>query len=97
MDVKSAFLNGPIKEEVYVEQRPGFEDNRYPDHVYRISKTLYGLKKKWCFGESPVRRNTFGRSTQKQRRSYHLGSFGILTRLETKGCTDLNMKRPIDP
>jgi hypothetical protein len=44
MDVKSAFLNGPIKEEVYVEQPPGFEDDRYPDHVYRLSKALYGLK-----------------------------------------------------
>jgi hypothetical protein len=44
MDVKSAFLNGPIKEEVYVEQPPGFEDDRYPDHVYKLSKTLYGLK-----------------------------------------------------
>jgi hypothetical protein len=42
MDVKSAFLNGPIKEEVYVEQSPGFEDDRYPDHVYRLSKALYG-------------------------------------------------------
>jgi hypothetical protein len=44
MDVKSAFLNGPIKEEVYVEQHPGFEDDRYPDHVYKLSKVLYGLK-----------------------------------------------------
>jgi hypothetical protein len=44
MDVKSAFLNGPIKEEVYVEQPPGFEDDRYPDHVFKLSKTLYGLK-----------------------------------------------------
>jgi hypothetical protein len=43
MDVKSAFLNGPIKEEVYVEQPPGFEDDRYPDHVYKLSKALYGL------------------------------------------------------
>jgi hypothetical protein len=44
MDVKSAFLNGPIKEEVCVEQPPVFEDDRYPDHVYRLSKALYGLK-----------------------------------------------------
>jgi hypothetical protein len=44
MDVKSAFLNGPIKEEVYVEQPPGFEDIEYPDHVYKLSKALYGLK-----------------------------------------------------
>jgi hypothetical protein len=44
MDVKSAFLNGPIKEEVYVEQPPSFEDDRYPDHVYKLSKALYGLK-----------------------------------------------------
>jgi transposase InsO family protein len=44
MDVKSAFLNGPIKEEVYVEQPPGFEDDRYPDHVCKLSKALYGLK-----------------------------------------------------
>jgi hypothetical protein len=44
MDVKSAFLNGPIKEEVYVEQPPDFEDSEYPNHVYKLSKVLYGLK-----------------------------------------------------
>jgi hypothetical protein len=44
MDVKSAFLNGPIKEEVYVDQPPGFEDSEYPNHVYKLSKVLYGLK-----------------------------------------------------
>jgi hypothetical protein len=44
MDVKSAFLNGPIKEEVYVEQPPGFEHSEYPTHVYKLSKALYGLK-----------------------------------------------------
>jgi hypothetical protein len=43
-DVKSAFLNGPIKEEVYVEQPPGFENSEYPNHVYKLSKALYGLK-----------------------------------------------------
>jgi hypothetical protein len=52
MDVKSIFLNGPIKEEVYVEQPPGFKDDRYPDHVYRLSEALYGLKqapRAWCW------------------------------------------------
>jgi hypothetical protein len=44
MDVKSTFLNGPIKEEVYVEQPLDFEDSEYPNHVYRLSKALYGLK-----------------------------------------------------
>jgi hypothetical protein len=44
MDVKSAFLNGPTKEEVYVEQPPGFEDSEYLSHVYKLLKALYGLK-----------------------------------------------------
>jgi hypothetical protein len=44
MDMKSAFLIGPIKEEVYVEQPPSFEDSEYPNHVYKLSKALYGLK-----------------------------------------------------
>jgi hypothetical protein len=44
MDVKNAFLNGPIKEEVYVEQPPSFEDSEYPAHVYKLSKALYVLK-----------------------------------------------------
>jgi hypothetical protein len=44
VDIKSAFLNGPIKEEVYVEQSPGFESEEYPNHVYKFHKALYGLK-----------------------------------------------------
>nr|GEX99808.1 putative ribonuclease H-like domain-containing protein [Tanacetum cinerariifolium] len=43
MDVKSAFLYGTIKEEVYVYQPPGFEDSDYPDKVYKVVKALYGL------------------------------------------------------
>lgn len=44
MDVKSAFLNGIIKEEVYVDQPPGFIDHSFPDYVFRLNKALYGLK-----------------------------------------------------
>ncbi|GJV82471.1 putative ribonuclease H-like domain-containing protein [Tanacetum coccineum] len=43
MDVKSAFLYGKIKEEVYVCQPPGFEDPDFPDRVYKVEKALYGL------------------------------------------------------
>jgi len=44
MDVKSAFLNGIINEEVYVSELPGFEDHLLPNHVYKLKKALYGLK-----------------------------------------------------
>ncbi|GJR66378.1 retrovirus-related pol polyprotein from transposon TNT 1-94, partial [Tanacetum coccineum] len=44
MDVKSAFLNGFINEEVYMAQPPGFIDFEKPDHVYKLKKALYGLK-----------------------------------------------------
>ncbi|GJS70450.1 retrovirus-related pol polyprotein from transposon TNT 1-94 [Tanacetum coccineum] len=44
MDVKSAFLNGFINEEVYVAQPPGFIDFAKPNYVYRLKKALYGLK-----------------------------------------------------
>ncbi|GJZ14161.1 putative ribonuclease H-like domain-containing protein [Tanacetum coccineum] len=43
MDVKSAFLYGKIKEEVYICQPPGFEDPDFPDRVYKVEKALYGL------------------------------------------------------
>jgi hypothetical protein len=44
MDVKSAFLNSPLSELVYVEQPSGFEDPRFPNHMYKLHKMLYGLK-----------------------------------------------------
>nr|GFD41158.1 retrovirus-related Pol polyprotein from transposon TNT 1-94 [Tanacetum cinerariifolium] len=44
MDVKRTFLNGILKEEVYVGQPLGFVRKQYPDHVYALDKALYGLK-----------------------------------------------------
>nr|GEW59127.1 Gag-Pol polyprotein [Tanacetum cinerariifolium] len=44
MDVKMAFLNGPLKEEVYVAQPEGFVDPDHPEKVYQLRKALYGLK-----------------------------------------------------
>ncbi|GJT90816.1 retrovirus-related pol polyprotein from transposon TNT 1-94 [Tanacetum coccineum] len=44
MDVKTAFLNGPLKEEVYVAQPDGFVNPDHLEKVYRLRKALYGLK-----------------------------------------------------
>nr|GFC48973.1 integrase, catalytic region, zinc finger, CCHC-type, peptidase aspartic, catalytic [Tanacetum cinerariifolium] len=44
LDVKTSFLNGELKEEVYVSQPEGFADPDHPTHVYRLNKALYGLK-----------------------------------------------------
>ncbi|GKD37764.1 retrovirus-related pol polyprotein from transposon TNT 1-94 [Tanacetum coccineum] len=44
MDVKTAFLNGILKEEVYVSQPEGFVNQDHPNYVYRLKKALYGLK-----------------------------------------------------
>ena len=44
MDVKCAFPNGYLNEEVFVEQPKGFEDSHFSNYVLRLKKTLYGLK-----------------------------------------------------
>ncbi|GJW21626.1 retrovirus-related pol polyprotein from transposon TNT 1-94 [Tanacetum coccineum] len=44
MDVKTAFLHGTLKEDVYVCQPEGFIDADHPSHVYKLKKALYGLK-----------------------------------------------------
>ena len=44
MNVKSVFLNGYITEEVYVAQPPDFENHEFSNHVFKLLKTLYGLK-----------------------------------------------------
>ena len=44
MDVKTAFLNGVVEEEVYVEQPLGFETHDKETHVCKLNKSMYGLK-----------------------------------------------------
>ncbi|GKE41174.1 retrovirus-related pol polyprotein from transposon TNT 1-94, partial [Tanacetum coccineum] len=48
MDVKTAFLNDILREEVYVSQPDGFVDQDNPNHVYKLKKALYGLKQALC-------------------------------------------------
>ncbi|GJT80445.1 integrase, catalytic region, zinc finger, CCHC-type containing protein [Tanacetum coccineum] len=61
MDVKTAFLNGPLKEEVYVAQPEGFVDPDHPEKVYLLRKALYGLKQ----AQEPISLMTYfmGRQT----------------------------------
>ncbi|GJU78795.1 retrovirus-related pol polyprotein from transposon TNT 1-94 [Tanacetum coccineum] len=57
MDVKSAFLNGKLKEEDYVKQPPGFESSEFPDSIYKLDKAFYGLKqapKAWYVRGTPT-------------------------------------------
>ncbi|GJZ37800.1 retrovirus-related pol polyprotein from transposon TNT 1-94 [Tanacetum coccineum] len=51
MDVKSAFLNRKLKEEVYVKQPPSFESSEFPDYVCKLDKALYGPKKHQGHGD----------------------------------------------
>ena len=44
MDVKSAFLNGKLNEELYIEQPPGFVNKEFPGKVFKLRKDVYGLK-----------------------------------------------------
>ncbi|GJZ29459.1 retrovirus-related pol polyprotein from transposon TNT 1-94 [Tanacetum coccineum] len=64
MDVKSAFLNDFINEEVYVAQLPGFIDFEKPNHVYKIKKAFYGLKQalKASIGTDNPRPEYYGRA-----------------------------------
>nr|GEW93388.1 retrovirus-related Pol polyprotein from transposon TNT 1-94 [Tanacetum cinerariifolium] len=62
MDVKTDFLNGKLKEEVYVSQHEGFVGPDHPTHVYRLKKALYGLKqapRAWVYYVEGLGHNLF--------------------------------------
>ena len=48
MNIKSIFLNDYISEKVYIEQPSDFEDHTFPNHVFKLHKTLYGLQQVPC-------------------------------------------------
>ncbi|GKE06085.1 retrovirus-related pol polyprotein from transposon TNT 1-94 [Tanacetum coccineum] len=77
MDVKSAFLNGKLKEEVYVKQPSGFESNEFPNHVCKLDKALYRLKqapRAWSINTKLCKQ--FAKlMTQK----YEISMMGVLT------------------
>nr|GEY06805.1 ribonuclease H-like domain-containing protein [Tanacetum cinerariifolium] len=65
IDVKSAFLYGTIKEEVYVSQPPGFEDPDYPNKVYKVVKAIHGLHqapRAWQQGDILLVLDLYGKS-----------------------------------
>ena len=66
MDVKTAFLNGKLEEDVFMTQSEGFEHKKYPNRVCKLVKSIYGLKqasRSWnlCFHER-VKEYGFSRS-----------------------------------
>nr|GEW54218.1 hypothetical protein [Tanacetum cinerariifolium] len=81
MDVKTDFVNGPLKEEVYVAQPNGFIDPDHPEKLYRLRKALYGLKqapRAWT-SDPPI----------SKRYLYQPGQVSHLTKAKTRGGNDL--------
>nr|GEW95918.1 retrovirus-related Pol polyprotein from transposon TNT 1-94 [Tanacetum cinerariifolium] len=86
MDVKSAFLNGFINEEVYVAQPSGFIDFEKPDHVYKLKQALYGLEqapKAW--GDKLLSLLVLQEHTHQEQVEIILGNKGLLSVTTTKG------------
>nr|GEU70548.1 retrotransposon protein, putative, unclassified [Tanacetum cinerariifolium] len=64
MDVKTVFLNGELKEEVYVSQPEGFIDHDNPSHLYKLKKAMYGLKKHHVHDTPMVEKNKMDEDLQ---------------------------------
>ncbi|GJW89758.1 retrovirus-related pol polyprotein from transposon TNT 1-94 [Tanacetum coccineum] len=92
MDIKTTFLNGELKEEVYVYQPEGFVDLDHPTHVYRLKKALYGLKQapQACMHSGP--RSVVARAL---RSGYYWPTMHRDARDMIKKCKDCQVHRPI--
>ncbi|GJV22561.1 copia protein [Tanacetum coccineum] len=86
MDVKMAFLNGPLKEEVFVRQPDGFVNLDFPNHVYRLKKVLYGLKqasKAWS--TKPFYSTRFAKLMKDNFEMSMIGEMKFFLRLQDSG------------
>jgi hypothetical protein len=96
MDVKGAFLNGVLEEEVYVSQPPGFESEKYPHRVYKLRKALYGLKQVPRAWYGRLRGFLFERGFEMGRSIRGSGEKGLLLRGSVRK-RGLTMRRPLLP
>ncbi|GJZ01429.1 gag-pol polyprotein [Tanacetum coccineum] len=80
MDVKMTFLDGPLKEEVFVRQPDGFVDPDFPNHVYRLKKAICGLKQapKDCTPMATAKLDADLQGTQVDQTKYHSMTGGLM-------------------
>ncbi|GJY38985.1 gag-pol polyprotein [Tanacetum coccineum] len=80
IDVKMTFLNGLLKEEVFVRQPNGFVDPDFPNHVYRLKKALYGLKQapRACTPMATAKLDADLQGTQVDQTKYHSMIGGLM-------------------
>nr|GFB78157.1 putative RNA-directed DNA polymerase [Tanacetum cinerariifolium] len=95
MDVKTSFLYGPLKEEVYVNQPDGFVDPYHFDKVYRLKKELYGLKQapRAC----PMFDKLLNESTQVVSKSFAVTTADATNQCQQQHTTPLNTQTTPEP